>query len=128
GERFGRLGESRADTRRHPIEVRQDTVGAVYRVGPRSMVLAGMVRYSTDVSRQVAAVDSGVKYTYVGTMTELSRELFVSSEGARIDQSFALTLGSCTVVTVDGEVSQDLYDALGHQRGWEILLDGVDEP
>jgi len=24
-------------------------------------------------------------------------------------------------------VSQDLYDALGHQRGWEILLEGVDE-
>src|SRR5438876_10630154 len=127
-EKFGPLGESLADTRLHPIEVRQDTIPAVYRVDPRTMVLAEMVRYSTDVSRQVAAVDAGVKYNYVGTMTELSRELFVSSEGARIDQSFALTLGSCTVVTVDGEVSQDLYDALGHQRGWEILLDGVDEP
>ena len=127
-EKFGPLGESLADTRLHPIEVRQDTVGAVYRVDPRTMVLADMVRYATDVSRQIAAVDAGVKYNYVGTMTELARELFVSSEGARIDQSFALTLGSCTVVTVDGEVSQDLYDALGHQRGWEILLDGVDEP
>jgi TldD protein len=127
-EKFGPLGESLADTRLHPIEVRQDTVGAVYRIDPRTMVLADMVRYATDVSRQLAAVDAGVKYNYVGTMTELARELFVSSEGARIDQSFALTLGSCTVVTVDGEVSQDLYDALGHQRGWEILLDGVDEP
>jgi len=127
-EKFGPLGESLADTRLHPIEVRQDTVGAMYRVDPRTMVLADMVRYATDVSRQLAAVDAGVKYNYVGTMTELARELFVSSEGARIDQSFALTLGSCTVVTVDGEVSQDLYDALGHQRGWEILLDGVDEP
>jgi TldD protein len=127
-EKFGPLGESLADTRLHPIEVRQDRVAAVYRVDPRTVVLADMVRYATDVSRQVAAVDSGVKYNYVGTMTELSRELFVSSEGARIDQSFALTLGSCSIVTVDGEVSQDLYDALGHQRGWEILLDGVDEP
>jgi TldD protein len=127
-EKFGPLGESLADTRLHPIEVRQDRVAAVYRVDPRTVVLADMVRYATDVSRQVAAVDSGVKYNYVGTMTELSRELFVSSEGARIDQSFALTLGSCSLVTVDGEVSQDLYDALGHQRGWEILLDGVDEP
>ncbi|PYN35392.1 MAG: TldD/PmbA family protein [Candidatus Rokuibacteriota bacterium] len=126
-EKFGPLGEPLADTRLHPIEVRQDTIPAVYRVDPRTMVLAEMVRYSTDVSRQVAAVDAGVKYNYVGTMTELSRELFVSSEGARIDQSFALTLGTCSVVTVDGEVSQDLYDALGHQRGWEILLDGVDE-
>jgi len=126
-EKFGALGESLADTRLHPIDVRQDTVAAVYRVDPRTMSLAEMVRYATDVSRQVAAVDAGVKYNYVGTMTELSRELFVSSEGARIDQSFALTMGTCTVVTVDGEVSQDLYDAIGHQRGWEILTDGVDE-
>jgi TldD protein len=127
-EKFGPLGESLADTRLHPIEVRQDTVAAVYRVDPRAMDLAEMVRYATDVSRQVGAADGRVKYNYVGAMTELSRELFVSSEGARIDQSFALTLGSCSVVTVDGEVSQDLYDAVGHQRGWEILLDGVDEP
>src|SRR5437867_386772 len=127
-EKFGPLGEALADTRLHPIEVRQDTVAAVYRVDPRAMELAEMVRYATDVSRQVGAVHAGVKYNYVGTMTELSRELFVSSEGARIDQSFALTMGTCTVVTVDGEVSQDLYDAIGHQRGWEILLDGVDEP
>jgi TldD protein len=126
-EKYGPLGESLADTRLHPVEVRQDKVEAVYRVDPRTMSLTEMVRYATDVSRQVAAVATGVKYNYVGTVTELSRELFVSSEGARIDQSFALTMGTCTVVTVDGEVSQDLYDALGHQRGWEILLDGVDE-
>src|SRR5262249_973157 len=69
----------------------------------------------------------GVKYNYVGTMTELSRELFVSSEGARIDQSFALTMGTCSIVTVNGEVSQDLYDSIGHQRGWEILLEGANE-
>src|SRR5207244_892182 len=105
-EKFGPLGEALADTRLHPIEVRQDTVGALYRVDPRTMVLADMVRYATDVSRQIAAVAAGVEDNYVRTMTELARELFVSSEGARIDQSFALTLGSCTVVTVDGEVSQ----------------------
>jgi len=127
-EKFGPLGQALADTRLHPVEVRQDTVGAVYRIDPRAMSLAEMVRYATDISRQVDAVDAGVKYNYVSTLTELSRELFVSSEGARIDQTFALTQGTCTVVTVAGEVSQDLYDALGHQRGWEILLEGVDEP
>jgi len=126
-EKFGPLGDALADTRLHPIEVRQDTVAAVYRIDPRTLPLAEMVRYATDVSRQVAAVDHAVRYNYVGTVTELSRELFVSSEGARIDQSFALTMGTCSIVTVDGTVSQDLYDALGHQRGWEILLDGVDE-
>ena len=127
-EKFGPLGEALADTRLCPIEVRQDTVDAVYRIDPRALPLAEMVRYATDVSREVAAVDPGVKYNYVSAVTELSRELFVSSEGARIDQSFALTQGTCSVVTVAGEVSQDLYDAVGHQRGWEILLEGVDEP
>ncbi|HKQ66764.1 MAG TPA: TldD/PmbA family protein [Methylomirabilota bacterium] len=127
-EKFGPLGESLADTRLHPIEVRQDTVPAVYGVDPRTLPLADMVRYATDVSRQVAAVDPGVKYNYVGTITELSRELFVSSEGARIDQSFALTMGTCSIVTVHGEVSQDLYDSIGHQRGWEILLEGASDP
>ena len=61
-------------------------------------------------------------------MTQLSRELFASTEGALIDQSFALTQGMCLVVGVDGDVSQELYDVLGHQRGWEILTDGVDDP
>mgnify|MGYP003693754217 CR=1 FL=1 len=50
----GPLGESLADTRLHPVEVRQDTVAAVYRVDPRTMALTEMVRYATDVSRQVA--------------------------------------------------------------------------
>ncbi|MGH7398906.1 MAG: TldD/PmbA family protein, partial [Candidatus Rokuibacteriota bacterium] len=40
----------------------------------------------------------------------------------------ALTQGLAMVVGVDGEVSQDLYDVVGHQRGWEILTAGVDDP
>ncbi|PYM89843.1 MAG: TldD/PmbA family protein [Candidatus Rokuibacteriota bacterium] len=126
-EKYGALGAALADTHLHPIPALQDTVAAVYRVDPRTVELAEMVRYATDVSRQVAAVDGRVKYNYISTLTELSRELFVSTEGACIDQSFALTQGTCSVVTVHGEVSQDLYDAIGHQRGWEILLDGATE-
>src|SRR5437867_6093503 len=126
-EKFGPLGQALADTRLHPVEVRQDIVGAVYRIDPRAMSLAEMVRYATDISRQVGAVDAGVKYNYVSTLTQLSRELFVSSEGAAIDQTFALTQGMCAVVTVADGTSQELYDVVGHQRGWEILVRGVDE-
>src|SRR5262252_1213991 len=88
---------------------RRAMVNGEMKVDARAMDLAEMVRYAVDVSRQVGAVDGAVKYNYVGTLTELSRELFVSSEGARIDQSFALTQGTCALVTVHGEVSQDLY-------------------
>ncbi len=127
-EKFGALGAALADTRLHPVEIREATVPAVYREDPRAMDLAEMLHYTTDVSRQVAAVAPAVKYNAVETLTQLSRELFVSSDGAAIDQAFALTQGACSVVAVTGETSQELHDALGHQRGWEILLSGVDEP
>src|SRR5712691_5645160 len=127
-EKFGPLGEALADTRLAPVEIRRDTVGAVYRVDPRTVELAEMVRYATDVSREVAAAASAVKYNWISTLTQLSRELFASTEGALIDQAFALTQGACAVVAVAGQASLDLHDVLGHQRGWEILLEGVEDP
>jgi TldD protein len=127
-EKLGALGASLADTVLHPVEVREDTVPAVFHVDPRTMDLGAMVRYATDASRRVAALDPRLRYNYVGTTTQLSRELFASTEGALIDQSFALTHGYCSVVAVSGGTSQRLGDAMGHQRGWETLIDGVDEP
>lgn len=126
--KYGPLGESLADTRLHPIDVREDTVPAIYAIDPRAVPLGDMVAYTTEVSRRVAAVDPAIKHNYVSTLTQLSRELFASTEGALIDQTFALTQGLCLVVGVAGEVSQELYDVTGHQRGWEILTDGVQEP
>jgi TldD protein len=126
--KFGALGEALADTRLHPVEIRRDTIPAVYEVDPRTVELGAMIRDTTEVSRQLAGLDPRLKYNYVSTLTQLSRELFVSSEGARIDQTFALTQGLVWVVAVLDGVSHEIYDVLGHQRGWEILTRGVDEP
>ena len=128
GEKFGPLGEALADTRLHPVEAREDTVPAVYAIDPRTLPLGDMVAFTTDVSRRIAATHAEVKYNYVSTLTQLARELFASTEGAMIDQAFALTQGLAMVVGVSGEVSQDLYDAVGHQRGWEILTAGCEDP
>jgi TldD protein len=100
----------------------------VYAIDPRTLPLAEVVAFTTDVARRVAATAAGVKYSYVSTLTQLQRELFASTEGALIDQTFALTQGLAMVVGVSGEVSQDLYDVVGHQRGWEILTRGVEDP
>jgi TldD protein len=64
----------------------------------------------------------------VATHTELARELFCSTEGALIDQAFALTQGMAYVVGTTAQSSQELYDVVGHQRGWEVLTDGIREP
>ena len=126
--KFGSLGDALADTRLHPVPVRQAVVPAVFEVDPRSIALDDMQRLTTDVSRRVAGFHASASYNYISTMTQLSRELFASSEGALIDQSFALTQGMCYVVATGADNSQEIYDVLGHQRGWEILTRGVAEP
>ena len=126
--KFGPLGESLADTRLHPIRVCQDTVPAVYEIDPRAVDLGAMVRFTEEISRRIKATAPAVGFNYISTMTQLSRELFASSEGALIDQAFALTQGMCYVVANGVGNSQEVYDVLGHQRGWEILLHGVSDP
>ncbi len=122
------LGASLADTRLCPVEIREDVVPAEYRIDPREVELPAMVAYVTDVSRRIGAVDGRVKYHYVSALTQLSRELFVSSDGASIDQAFALTQGLAYLNVVSDDSSQELYDVLGHQRGWETLADGIADP
>jgi TldD protein len=97
-------------------------------VDPRAVPLADMVAVATDVSRAVAAAQPSVRYNWIALLTQLSRELFASTEGALIDQAFALTQGSVSVVAVGEQTSQELYDVMGHQRGWEIISEGVDDP
>jgi TldD protein len=126
-EKLPVLGASLADTRLAPVRVAREVVPAVYRVDPRTMPLETIVRTATDLGREIRALDPRLTYSHLATLTELSRELFCSSEGALIDQTFALTQGMAYVVGTTAESSQELYDVVGHQRGWEILIDGVHE-
>ena len=126
--KFGPLGDSLADTRLHPIRVCRDTVAAVYEMDPRAMDLGEMTRFTREISRRVKDSHSALGYNYISTLTQLARELFASSEGALIDQAFALTQGMCYVVANGVGNSQEVYDVLGHQRGWEILTNGVSDP
>jgi len=58
----------------------------------------------------------------------LEREFFTSSEGAAIDQTFALTHGITYVVASGNEGIQEHYDDIGHQRGWEMIERGCEGP
>jgi TldD protein len=127
-EKFPALGAGLADTRLAPVRVARDVVPAVYRIDPRAMPLEDMVRTTTELGREIRGFDPRLTYSHLATLTELSRELFCSSEGALIDQAFALTQGMAYVVGTTTESSQELYDVVGHQRGWEILTEGVHEP
>jgi TldD protein len=125
---FSPLGRSLVDTRLAPIPVSQDVVPAVFEVDPRGVPLDDMVAYARDVSRQVTAVDRRVEYDYVVVSTALQRELVASSEGVLVDQCFALTQGLASIVVTGPDTSQELYDVVAHQRGWEIMHAGIADP
>jgi TldD protein len=108
-----------------PIEVHQDTVKAEYAVDPRSVPLEEIARYTAEVSKAVKALGNRVQFNSISAVTTFSRELFASSEGTLIDQSFATTLGFCSVVAESDTAEQSLFDYLGHQRGWEVITEGT---
>ena len=124
--KFKELAASLSDTHLAPIDAHQDTVKAEFAIDPRSVRVDDMVRYVTDISKAVQDV-ADIKYNAISAVTRLNRELFTSSEGACIDQSFALTEGSSYVVAITENGDQELYDAFGHQRGWEVVIEGIVE-
>jgi len=125
--RFGALGGALVDATLAPIEVRQDTIDAEYEMDPREVPLEDASQYVREVSQRVQGIDPGVAFNYISAGTQIERGLFVSSEGANIQQTQAISIGTCFVVAQGPEGAQELYDFTGHQRGWELITHGIEE-
>jgi len=121
------LGKSLASTALAPIEIRQEIVAARWTIDPRSVPLAQIIRFGTEVSRAVAGLTRAIRYNHVAVLTQLRRQVFASTEGTLIDQSSALTEGSVSVVAEAHGVVQESWESTGHQRGFEVLLHGIAE-
>ena len=127
-KRWQALGQSLEGTELAPVEVHQDTIPGAYSINPVEVPLEEVSKLTQEASKAVASYDSRVKVNQIMANTSLNRELFVSSEGASVDRTYALTQGLCVVVAIgNGGVQQTHYDCLGHQRGWEIMTEGIDE-
>ena len=124
--RFGVLAQSLTDSVLAPVTVAQDTVPATYTVDPRTVPLGDVMKMAVE-SCKAAQVSNQVVYSAVSASTFMLRELFCSSDGADIDQSFAQTEGFCIVVCQSEHGNLEIYDFSGHQRGLELLTDGYDD-
>ena len=124
--RFGVLGESLYNTSLALVHVAQDTVPATYNVDPRSLPLEDSVKMAVDACKAAQGVSNQIVYAATSATTFLLRELFCSSEGADIDQSFAQTEGFVIIICSSEHGNLEIYDFSGHQRGWEILTQGYD--
>ena len=120
---YAHLGQSLAACELAPVPAARDTVPATYRTDPRSVPLAEVLRMAVDGCKAMQGSDN-VLYTAASASTFLQRELFISSEGADIDQSFAQTEGFAIAICSSESGSFELYDFTGHQRGWEVLAEG----
>jgi TldD protein len=124
---LGTLGPALADTVLAPVPVHQAVVPARYVIDPRTVPLDEVLALARETSRAVQGLGPSIAYNAVSVLTGLDRQLFASSEGAVIDQTWALSEAFAYVVAVGDQGSCDLYDSLGHQRGWEVMVQGCDE-
>ncbi len=124
--RYPGLGDSIGSTKLAPIEVAQATVPATFTQDPRTVPLSETVKMAVDGCKALQGRSGDIIYSATSAVTFLLRELFLSSEGADIDQSFAQTEGFAFVMCGGEAGNYELYDFTGHQRGWEILTEGYD--
>jgi predicted Zn-dependent protease len=116
--RWETLGQSLWSSELAPIRDCRDTIPAVYRISPLDVPLGEVSKLAQEISHAVASHDSRVKVNQIFVETALTRQLFVSSEGANIDRTHALTQGLSWVAAVGNSGNQQAhYDCVGHQRG-----------
>lgn len=99
-------------------------VEATYRRDPRAVTSSELARICTQASAESAAVGNEIVFNWVGALSELRHELFISSEGSLISQAFAFSQGDCYVVAQTADGHQESYDTIGQQRGIECLTEG----
>lgn len=122
--RYESYGESLWSTELASIEINRDTVPALYKINPESIDEKEILCLSLDSSKRVKEI-AGILFNDVSIYTQLLGELFISTEGASIEQYFAYTQGSVYVVASGKEGQQELYEYIGDQRGYEVVLDGM---
>lgn len=122
--RFAHLGASLTSSDLAPVTVHQATVPATYTTDPRQVPLADTIAMAVDGCKAMQGQGSNIVYSAASASTFLLRELFLSSDGADIDQTFAQTEGFAIAICSGEHGSFEHYDFTGHQRGWEVLTDG----
>jgi len=99
-------------------------VAPIFRIDPRGLAPSELGGLARDASAAIAALGPAVAFNAVSATSELRDELYISSGGALIRQGFAFSQGDCYVVAQGADGHQELWDVIGQQRGFEVLLDG----
>lgn len=123
---WGQFGEPIVGTKLASIEVCHEIVSGEWKIDPRSVEPARLLEYVVHISRTAKAKFPTLIRAMVGAELSLARKLFVSTEGALIDQTYAYAEGTPLLFAKSGNNDVvDLYHTCGNQVGAEALFDGV---
>ena len=124
--RFGPLGTSLSSVNLASIPIVEKQVSPAMKRDPRTISPSEILQYLVPISSRIASYDRHVVFNLVWAQTQLRRQLFCSTEGAYIDQSYAITDGMCMVAAQgdDSNVPLRLSESTGHQCGWELMEAG----
>lgn len=99
-------------------------IPAEYGYDPTAWPLEQLKTLTEDIAASFKKGSRGIRYSFVGASTGLSREFYANSFGVSITQDFALS--QAVVYAASDDIG--IYDVLGHQRGPEIFTEGINEP
>lgn len=103
------------------IEACKDRINPLFDEDPRDVSIKDILNLCTKISGEMHR-KCDVQYAAIDTQTSINRELFSSTEGACIDQSYPLTQAMVAVVAQKaGGIPEVCYDYLGDRRGWEVI-------
>lgn len=114
---LGSLSESIHSTNLARVEICKDTLALDFKKDPRNVPLENIIKEAVGVSELVENLYGSRGYNMIHLYTTLVRQLFASSEGALIDQTYPLTEGFVYLIVGD----ESHYDHLGGMCGWEAM-------
>ena len=120
------FGKTIADVNLAPTEVHKANVLAQYSIDPREVTPKEITEYAMRCASAAKNFNSFVKRVEIAMNTSIDRQLFVSSEGAIVDQSYCSSGGTVFIVAGGdgGGMPVDLYHHTGNQLGFEALVEG----
>jgi len=112
-------------TKLAPIKITNTKIEAEFKIDPRGVKPHEITDFVCKAALSAKKFHTNVKKVEVSAGTGISRQIFVSSEGTLIDQSYTSTGGTVFVVaTENGKTPADLYHHTGNQLGFETILNG----
>ncbi len=116
------LAPSLVPLRLAQVEVCKDTVPVRFEEDPLQMPVKEVLGEAINITKQAKSIAPELRFAFLMMATGLTRELFYSTEGAEIDQTYALTHATLLVVAQkDGAVPESFIDHIGGHGGWEVV-------